>query len=100
MELKANTTAEEFKIIEDNKDEPDLKTAQDFVGGMVECITFPNGDVLIVNEEGKLMNLPLNVEGTALWRMTFTKDKYEFGYDDWVSGPAILIKQKALKNWA
>jgi len=100
MELKANTTAEEFKIIEDNKDEPDLKTAQDFVGGMVEVITFPNGDVLIVNEEGKLMNLPLNPEGTALWRMTFTKDKYAFGYDDWVSGPAILIKQKALKNWA
>ena len=50
MELKANTTEQDFKIIEDNKDEPDLKTAQDFVGGMVECITFPNGDVLIVNE--------------------------------------------------
>ena len=51
--MELNTTAPEFKIIEDNKDEPDLKTAQDFVGGMVECITFPNGDVLIVNEEGK-----------------------------------------------
>ena len=100
MELKANTTAEEFKIIEDNKDEPTLESAQEFVGGMVECITFPNGDVLIVNEEGKLMGLPLNPEGTLLWRTTFTKDKYAFGYDDWVSGPAILIKQKALKNWA
>ncbi len=100
MELKHTTTEPEFKIIDDNKDEPNLKSAQDFVGGMVECITFPNGDVLIVNEEGKLMNLPLNPEGTALWRMTFTKDKYAFGYDDWVSGPAILIKQKALKNWA
>ena len=100
MELKHTTTEPEFKIIKDNKDEPDLKSAQDFVGGYVECITFPNGDVLIVNEEGKLMNLPLNPEGTALWRMTFTKDKYAFGYDDWVSGPAILIKHKALKNWA
>ena len=100
MELKHTTTEPEFKIIKDNKDEPDLKSAQDFVGGMVEVITFPNGDVLIVNEEGKLMGLPLNPEGTALWRATFTKDKYAFGYDDWVSGPAILIKQKALKNWA
>jgi hypothetical protein len=100
VSMELNTTAPEFKIIEDNKDEPDLKTAQDFVGGMVECITFPNGDVLIVNEEGKLMSLPLNPEGTALWRSTFTKDKYAFGYDDWVSGPAILIKHKALKNWA
>ncbi len=100
MELKHTTTEPEFKIIKDNKDEPDLKTAQDFVGGMVECITFPNGDVLIVNEEGKLMSLPLNPEGTALWRSTFTKDKYMIGYDDIVVGPAILIKKDAQKIWA
>ncbi len=100
MELKANTTEQEFKIITKTEDEPDLKTAQDFVGGYVEGITFPNGDYLIVNEEGKLMGLPLNPEATALWRTTFTKDKYAFGYDDWVSGPAILIKHEALKRWA
>ena len=100
MELKANTTAPEFKMITKTKDEPTLKEAQDFVGGYVEGITFPNGDYLIVNEEGKLMGLPLNPEGTALWRSTFTKDKYAFGYDDWVCGPAILIKHKALKRWA
>jgi len=100
MELKANTTADQFKIIEDQKDEPNLKSAQDFVGGMVECITFPNGDLLIINEEGKLMQLPLNPEATLLWRMTFTKDKYAFGYDDFVVGPALYIKKHALKNWA
>ena len=100
MELKANTTPDQFKVIEDQKDEPDLKSAQDFVGGMVECITFPNGDLLIINEEGKLMNLPLNPEATLLWRMTFTKDKYAFGYDDFVVGPALYIKKHALKNWA
>ena len=98
--MEVNTKAPEFKIIEDTKDEPDLKAAQDFVGGYVEGISFPNGDYLIVNEEGKLMNLPLNPEATTLWRSTFTKDKYAFGYDDWVSGPAILIKKQALKRWA
>ena len=95
-----NTTADQFKIIEDSKDEPTLKSAQEFVGGYVEGITFPNGDYLIINEEGKLMNLPLNPEATLLWRTTFTKDKYLFGYDDFVVGPAILIKHKALKRWA
>ena len=98
--MELNTTAPEFKIIEDNKDEPDLKTAQDFVGGLVECVTFPNGDLLIVNEEGKLMGLPLNPEATALWRMKFTKQNYVTGYDDFVVGPAIYIKKGALKNWA
>ena len=97
MELKSTA---KFQIVEDSKHEPDLEAAQKFVGGMVEGITFPNGDYLIINEEGKLMNLPLNVEATKLWRSTFTKDKYAFGYDDFVVGPAILIKAKALKLWA
>ena len=95
-----NTKASEFKIITDQKDEPDLETAQKFVGGMVEGITFPNGDYLIINEEGKLIGLPINKEATKLWRETFTKDKYAFGYDDFVVGPAILIKKDALKIWA
>ena len=46
------------------------------------------------------MNLPLNPEATALWRATFTADKYAFGSDDFVVGPAILIKAKALSHWA
>ena len=100
MTDKINTDANEFKIVSDVKDEPDLKTAQDFVGGMVEGISFPNGDYLIINEEGKLMQLPLNPEATTLWRATFTKDKYVTGYDDFVVGPAILIKKNALKQWA
>ena len=97
MEIKSTA---KFQIVEDSKHEPDLETAQKFVGGMVEGITFPNGDYLIINEEGKLMNLPLNSEATAMWRATFTKDKYLFGYDDFVVGPAMLIKKDALKIWA
>ena len=98
--MELNTKAAEFKIIEDSKDEPDLKAAQEFVGNMVQGIQFPNGDYMIMNEEGKLMGLPLNPEATTLWRATFTKDKYLFGYDDFVVGPAILIKKNALKRWA
>ena len=97
---KINTDAAEFKIIDDVKDEPDLKAAQAFVGGMVEGISFPNGDYLIINEEGKLIGLPLNPEATALWRATFDNDNYITGRKDFVVGPAILIKKQALKNWA
>ena len=97
---KINTDAQEFKIIEDQKDEPKYKEVSAFVGGMVECVTFPNGDLMLLNEEGKLMQLPLNPEATALWRATFTKDKYAFGHDDFVVGPAILIKKDALNTWA
>ncbi len=100
MTDKINTDASEFKIIENKKDEPQYKEVSKFVGGMVECVSFPNGDLLLLNEEGKLMQLPLNPEATALWRSTFTKDKYAFGHDDFVVGPAILIKKQALNTWA
>ena len=100
METKINTDAAEFKIIEDSKDEPTLKEAQEFVGGYVEGITFPNGDYLIINEEGKLRNLPLNPEATALWKATFDNDNFITGRNDFVVGPAILIKKSALKIWA
>ena len=87
--VKANTDQDQFKIIDDEKNTPSLKEAQDFVGGMVECITFPNGDVLIINEEGKLIGLPLNPEATLLWKMTFDNDNYVTGRKDIVVGPAI-----------
>ena len=98
--MELNTKSSEFKIIEDSKDEPTLKSAQEFVGGYVEGITFPNGDYLIVNEEGKLMGLEVNEPATKLWRDTFDNDNFITGRKDWVAGPAILIKQKALKRWA
>ena len=99
-QTKINTNETEFKIIKDKKDEPDLQSAQLFVGGYVECIQFPNGDLLLVNEEGKLMNMPLNPEATTLWRATFDNDNYVTGRNDFVVGPAILIKKDALNTWA
>ena len=97
MELKSTA---KFQIIEDSKHEPGLKSAQEFVGGYVQGIEFPNGDYMIMNEEGKLKGLPVNEQATKLWRETFTKDKYLWGYDDFVCGPVILIKKQALKRWA
>ena len=90
----------ELKIIENVKDEPDLKAAQDFVGGYVEGIPFPNGDYLIINEEGKLIGLPINEQATKLWKETFDNDNFITGHNDFVVGPAILIKKQALKRWA
>ena len=97
---QVNTQAVEFKIITDKKDEPKYPEVKEFVGGMVEAVTFPNGDLLLLNEEGKLMGLPLNEKATALWRKHFTKETHAFGYDDYVVGPAIVIEKNALNTWA
>ena len=97
---KVNTQAAEFKLITDKKDEPDYKAVSKFVGGMVEVVTFPNGDLLLLNEEGRGMGLPLNPEATALWRTHFTKATHLWGYDQDVVGPAMVIQKNALNTWA
>ena len=97
---QVNTQAVEFKIITDKKDEPKYPEVKEFVGGMVEAVTFPNGDLLLLNEEGKLMGLPLNEKASKLWSETFDNDNYITGRNDFVVGPAILIRAKALDSWA
>jgi|TARA_R110000796_G_scaffold84038_3_gene183474 hypothetical protein len=75
-----------------DKKEPTLGRAQKLVGGYVECLTVGGGDRLIFNEEGKILNLPINKEATKL----FTD---EFGKVDVICGDAILIKKAIRKNW-
>ena len=97
---KINTQDAEFKMIVNKKDEPDYKAVSKFVGGMVEVVQLPNGDLLLLNEEGKLMGLPLNEKASKLWKETFDNDNYITGRNDFVVGPAILIKKQALNTWA
>ena len=98
--MKTQTENAKLKIIDDVKLEPTLKEAQAFVGGYVEGISMPNGDYLIVNEEGKLKGLPFNEQASKLWKDTFDNDNYMTGRNDFVVGNAILIKKSALKEWA
>ena len=98
--MKTQTEKAKLKIIDDVKLEPTLKEAQAYVGGYVEGISMPNGDYLIINEEGKLQNLPFNEEASKLWKDTFDNDNFITGRDDFVVGNAILIKKSALKLWA
>lgn len=48
---------------------PELKEAQQLVGGYVELLTLPNGDQLLVNEEGAICEppLPVNLEASRRW---------------------------------
>ena len=81
-----------YKIIEDSKQEPSLEEAQKFVGGYVEGVELNNGDYMIINEEGKIHQLPVNTEATKVCEQSY-------GATDVIMGPAIVIKAKARKEW-
>ena len=46
----------------------ELKNWQKAVGGLIEQVNLKDGVVLIVNEEGKLKNLPINELATAMFQ--------------------------------
>ena len=77
-----------LKIITDEKKLPTLKEAQEFVGGYIEAVTFPNDDLLIINEDGKSKDLPYNSEASEVWVS-------HYGMTDAIVGDALLIKSDA-----
>jgi len=77
-----------LEIITDEKKLPTLKEAQEFVGGYIEAITFPNDDLLIINEDGKSKELPYNKDASEVW-------VYHYGMTDAIVGDALLIKADA-----
>ena len=81
-----------FKVIKEKKDVPSLIEAQEIVGGWVERVRLANGDVLIIDEEGKLKSKEVNKEAT-------THFVASYGMTDVIVGDAILITKGANSKW-
>ena len=75
----------ELKILKTKEEKPSLKEAQEFVGGLVELVPLPEGDQLLVNEEGIMHNLPINYPAS-------------FQASTIILGNAILLEEEARWN--
>ena len=79
------------KEIQSKEDSPSLSEAQKFVGGWVEVVQVNDG-VLIIDEEGKLKDKPVNEVASKMYA-----DKY--GDEDIIVGDAIYIPHKIPSEW-
>ena len=61
------------------------------VGGMIEIQALPKtGSLMVLNEEGKGLDLPENDRATALWRQNYPADEDPFAQADWISGRVLI----------
>jgi len=60
---------------------PNYKDLRYLVGGHVEAIRIPGGMTMYVNEEGKLMGLPVNARATVIQSNPF----------DFIVGVAVIV---------
>ena len=80
-----------LKKIENKNDNPTLSDAQKFVGGYVELVKVKDG-ILLIDEEGKLKDKPVNVDASKLYFDTY-------GDEDIIVGPAIYIPNNVPSEW-
>lgn len=72
QEIKEFTVGDSYELIREG------------VGGWIECVALPELDAdMWVNEEGKLVGLPFNAFGTALWAS-------HYGLTDIILGDIVI----------
>ena len=72
MKTAVKVTAEgTASLIDLDADSNELLTLQTAVGGLIEVKTLQGGYTMFMNEEGKLLGLPINQRGTEIWMAHF-----------------------------
>ena len=64
----------------------------DIVGGYIEIVRLNNKEYMVVNEEGKLYNLPFNAMATSLYHKGILQAK-----DDCIVGDVLVCYQDEIE---
>lgn len=67
-----------------------LKELNDIVGGYIELVTLPNDEFMVVNEEGKMMGLPVNDNATTIYHS-------KVGPWDYIVGDCLICKTSQIR---
>lgn len=68
-----------------------LEELQKAVGGYIEIIDLRNGQIMVVNEEGKIKGLPVNIIATEAYNMRFQP------ISDVIVGDVLLCEKDMVK---
>lgn len=70
----------------------ELQQLHDIVGGYIELVRLNNKEYMVVNEEGKLYNLPFNAMATSLYHKEVPQAK-----DDFIVGDVLVCYQDEIE---
>jgi len=80
----------EIEVQPKNGTDFQLDELQDFVEGYIEIIQLANDEIMVINEEGKLLGLPLNLMATIPYQLTY-------GPIDQIYGNALVCKTSEVR---
>ena len=76
--------------LNDKDGEPTLEAMQEVVGGYIEVVYAENGDQIIIDEEGRLKEKPINEDASEHW----LGDRWDNDTAN-IVGDAIVLSGKA-----
>ena len=72
-----------------NDSDYSLEELQEFVGGYIEIVRLGGNKMMVINEEGKIHNLPLNIKATSIIQLK--------GRNDVIVGNALVCSIDKIK---
>lgn len=88
--IKANGTIQPIKP--KNRTDFQWEELKEIVGGYIEVVRLrPSDKIFIVNDEGKLQNLPYNAIATAMY------NKYTYPYRDDIVGDVLFCNSSEVR---
>lgn len=84
------TNGEVLDIEPKNGTDFQLEELQAIVGGLIQIIEINDTEIMVINEEGKLENIPLNEQATAIYQ----KQVYE---GDFIVGDVLICKDEEVR---
>lgn len=71
-----------------------LKELYALVGSPVDFARLPSGRVMVVNDNGKLTGLPVNLQASRVWQHEYPIEKYPHNNDQTIVGDVIVCDSK------
>jgi hypothetical protein len=89
MATLIKSSGEEINVTPKNNSDFQLEELQTFVCGFIEVVNTKDGRIMVINEEGKLNDLPVNFKASEL---------YEYSKFDFIVGDVLLCKSNEIKG--
>ena len=87
MATLIKTNGEETNVLPKNKTDFKLDELQTFVGGIIEIVKTKDGRTMVINEEGKIYDLPINQKAFEL---------YQYNEFDFIAGDVLICNENEI----
>jgi len=87
MAILIKSNGEEINVLPKNKRDFTLEELQKLVSGLIEIVRTKDNKTMVINEEGKINDLPINYKATEI---------YPYNEFDFIVGDVLICQENEI----